>query len=458
MTNRKPNILWLMTDEQRTDSMGCYGSSWAKTPNLDRFAEQGVLFRNAITPAPVCLPARTSLLSGQYPCTTGIWSNDYTPQSWKPDSLVPLFANDGYRTASFGKQHHIISEKPFQDVFFKELSEEVGYFSYAEKYDPEDYGVVQYPPEPYSWIFGGSFPQGMDQTAEAQLVHKAKDWLEEQPSNQPFFLQISFNAPHTPVVPPYPFDSLIRSEDIHYPPETEKVSNDRPDWIAKGVNSFADASKLSAQQITEARRYYYGWASFADYHLGELLRWMDEHLYLENTIVVFVSDHGTHIGDYGLVQKLTFYEPVQNVPFFFWYPEKFKQGVEIRTPVEIQSLLPTLLDCAGIPIPEKCAAVSLADSLKDGVEPPSRPVFSHLSLGTHKTMKDIKPDDRLIMVRDGDWKLSVRLQPEPGDGALYHLAEDPYETHNLYFSDTHQDKVEHLTQLILQHVQTYTNK
>ena len=445
MNREKPNILWLMTDEQRTDSLGCYGSSWAQTPNLDRIAGEGVLFRNAITPAPVCLPARASFLTGRYPSSTGLWWNVIDGHN-ELDHLTYIFQEAGYRTASFGKGHYGSSNPAFQTEGNLTYGDAVRPFAYTDGYDPAEFDVIQYPPEPYPWIFGGVYPEPGEKKAEAISIRNAISWLEEHPADTPFFLRLSFNGPHTPVVPPEPFDTMINSDDVKF--ATEGVLDGRPKWIADSLGAIADSSRLSADQIRRMRAYYYGEVAFLDAQCGILLDWMRERGLLENTIIAYVSDHGTHMGDYGLVQKQTFYEPVVTVPFFFHYPAALAKGIEINTPVEARSLLPTFLQLAGLPIPDHCEGDSLAGTLIEGKEPQAKPVFSEFTLGSF----EIRHDDRLVMVREGDWKLSLCMDPEPFDGALYNLAEDPYEVESLYGRPGYKDVEDRLTGLIEEHL------
>lgn len=134
-TQNYPNVLWIMTDEQRTDSLGCYGSSWAITPYLDKYAKNGVIFKNAITPAPVCVPARASLLTGQYPSRTGIWWNHNGKDKRKLEHLTYIFEDAGYATASFGKQHYSSPNKAFQTEYHIEVNEIVDFYSYGSKYN-----------------------------------------------------------------------------------------------------------------------------------------------------------------------------------------------------------------------------------------------------------------------------------------------------------------------------------
>lgn len=446
---KRPNVLWLMTDEQRTDSMGCYGSPWAHTPNLDRLAREGVLFTNAVTPAPVCGPARASLVTGRYPSEINVWYNIGKPLP-QLTFLTEPFHQAGYRTAGFGKRHYCALNNAFQTEHCFELSEAVSYFSYADRFDAREYDVVQYPPEPYAWIFGGRFPLPARETSEARAVREAMAWLEAHDRSTPFLLHVSFNAPHTPVVPPEPYDRIINPDAITFPLQTETAPKAQPDWIAKSLRSAADAGRLTPEQICKARRYYYGEVAFVDSQVGVLLDHMGELGLLQNTIVVFVSDHGTHLGDYGLVQKQTFYEPVVTVPYLFWYPDEVASSVTLHTPVEARGLLPTALSLAGLPVPRFCREVDLADALRKGQEPPPMPVFSEFTLGSF----NMRPDDKLVMVRDGAWKLSLCFAPAAGDGQLHNLVKDPLECDNLYGRPEFAKVQQRLSRLIREHLES----
>jgi arylsulfatase len=426
MPDRRPNILWLMTDEQRTDSLGFYGSPWARTPNLDRLARQGTAYRNAVTPAPVCVPARLSMLTGLYPHQTRIW--------WNRGALIDhphltqVFAEAGYRTASFGKQHYCTANPAFQAERNLVLSDAVHYFHYAEKYDHGDYDVVTYPGEKRGWVLGGRYPEAAENTTESRSVDAAMDWLAEHPTDAPFLLRVSFNGPHTPVAPPAPFDTMIDPDAIDLPPEADAPPEGQPPWLRRDLASMAGSSPLSREQVRRMRQAYYGEAAFLDLQFGRLLDWMRPRGLLENTIIAYVSDHGTHLGDYGLVQKQTFYRPVVCVPFLLHYPRAVSQGVMNRTPVETIRLLPTLLQLAGLEKPETCGLTGLGSSLTHGAEPPDECVFSELSIGSF----GIRAQDRLVMAWRGDFKLSVCLDPEPCEGQLHDLTSDPLELTNLY--------------------------
>lgn len=431
----RPNVLWIFTDEQRTDSVGCYGSNWARTPTFDRLAMEGVQFNRAVTPAPVCVPARSSLLSGRYPSELGVWANDRgAARQSRP--LVHAFEGAGYRTASFGKQHYLCwAGQAFQTEVSLVLSDQVDYFGYSAPWHQDEFDVVHYPATPYPWILAGRFPGNSAETAEAQVVAAAKAWLCEI-GDRPFFLRVSFNGPHTPVVPPDPWDTLIDPEDIVLRADGPGEREAWPEWL-RDISNPALSSRLDERQLNRIRQAYYGEVAYIDSLVGDLLSWLDDRGLLESLIVVFTSDHGTHLGDFGLVQKQTFFDPVVCVPFIFWAPGAIAPRDPVETPVETRGLLPSLLDlCVQMGDHELLSAVdacafdfwsdSLARTLTDGSEPVGRPVFSEFvdSCG-------IRPEERLVMVRDGDWKLSVSLDPEPNGMMLFNTRTDPEESHDL---------------------------
>jgi len=172
--NNRANVLWLMTDEQRVDSLGCYGTPWAVSPNLDRLAQQGVKFTAAYTQSPVCTPARISLLTGQHCSESQVWHN-IGPHPLEFDFLTDIFHQAGYTSATFGKQHYDSSRKAFNTERFLCISEAVGCYGYAPQYDENEYDIVRY----YKgWLLGGSYPAPVEETMEHCCVEEAKQWLE----------------------------------------------------------------------------------------------------------------------------------------------------------------------------------------------------------------------------------------------------------------------------------------
>lgn len=440
-----PPILWIITDEQRCDSLGCYAGPWAHTPHFDRLARSGTLFTTAVAAAPMCVPARTSILHGDYPSSTGVWQNEDNPHA-RDDlhSLVRLFESAGYRTASFGKQHYRLAEPAFSEEVMITTSDLVGYTDYHERFDPAAYGAIRYP-GPTPWILGGRFPGGQEQTSEARVVREALLWLEGQEADRPLFLRLSFNGPHTPVTPPAPFDSIV---DPDSPAETEEPREGEPAWLQQLKTRYSGSHLLSPDDIRGIRRSYYGYVAFIDDLLGRFLEEPAVRARLKDAVVVYTSDHGTHLGDYGMVQKQSFYEPVVKVPFFFRCPGRVASGAVLETPVEVRWMLPALLDLLGIQGAAEPGAAALAEALRGGTEPPGVPVFSEMTLNP----RILRTHERLVMVRDGPLKLTLNADGPESEEALYDLRDDPWERRNRAEDPRYREARRRLRRLIRRHL------
>jgi len=446
---RRPNVLWLMTDEQRPDSLGCHGSRWASSPHLDRLAAGGVLFESAYTPSPVCVPCRCSLLTGNYGSTTGVLHNQQRLRAGTK-FLTWAFEEAGYQTASFGKKHYFVDgRQAFQTEGGRVTEGIVEPEHYGKGYDAALHDALQYPDAPTKgvrrrWILGGQFPAPQGESAEAKNVDLALGWLEKRDPSRPFLLRLSLNAPHTPVVAPAEFLNVIDPDKIDLPLPGDEELAVAPDRERLLLRDFEGSQVLSKAEIRKARHYYYARAAFADAEIGRLLGRMRERGWLEDTIVVFTADHGTHLGDHGLFQKQTFYDQVATVPYIFWWRGLDRRGVRLRTPAGTISLLPTLLELAGIGAGWPVEGSSLAKSVLKGEEPPAGPVFSEIQFG----YQGYRDHDRQVMVREGRWKMSQFIGTKAPDGALYDLAADPGETKNLFAVREHRDTVARLQSAI----------
>jgi arylsulfatase len=445
---RRPNILWLMTDEQRPDSLACYRSGWAYSPHVDQLAAEGALFERAYVPSPVCVPCRCSLLTGNSASTNGVLHNE---ARLGPDTrfLTWRFEDAGYQTASFGKKHYFYKgRQAFQTEAGSATEGIVDPTRYGRAWNAADYDALEYPQKRgqklvRNWILAGKFPAPEQETAEARSAALATKWLEGCDASRPFLLRLSLNAPHTPVVTPPAYLKLIDPDRIRIPEPTKQHLDRQPERDRILLRGFAGSDVLSAAELRKIRHYYYARAAFADAMCGRLLDWMRDRGLLDNTIVVMTSDHGTHLGDQGLLQKQTFYEQVVTVPYIFWSKDHVRRGSRFRTPVSTLSLLPTLLELAGL----NSAGVegpSLARSLRHAAEPPRRPVFSEIAFG-YQGWRD---QDLQMMVRDGPMKLSMFDTHADGDGALFDLRNDPEERNNLFGHPRHAATVGRLVRLI----------
>jgi choline-sulfatase len=430
--SKRFNILWLMTDEQRADSMGYSGTPWAHTPNLDRIASAGVRFAAAYTPSPVCVPARGCILTGRAGSSIGVLNNHHKPALDDPRFLTWQFAAAGYQVASFGKQHYNGHRRAFDVEAGQVLGDRVGYFAYHVPVDAAGADIVRYDGGESPWLFAGRYPGTVDDTPEMENVRQALDWVGRRDPSRPYLLRVSFNAPHTPVVTPAPFDTLIDPDAIDlpvdYPGTADLASDTQRDFLC----FYAGTRRLNDAQIRRARQCYYGQVAFVDHAFGQLLEGLEAMGELENTVIAYVSDHGAHLGDHGFFQKQSFWDASARVPFFVSGSGIGAQ--EISTPVNVGSLLPTLLDCAGLPVSGSVHYPSLSATLINGQPVPAGPVFSEIDLG----LWGYRGGERRVMVRDGRWKLVLYRDPrDPArfarreDAVLFDLEADPGERYNL---------------------------
>ncbi len=424
----RPNILWLMTDEQRADSLGYSATPWAQTPNLDQVALSGTRFSAAYTPSPVCVSARACMLTGRYGSSIGVLGNHHRLKLDDPRFLPWVFAAQGYQVAGFGKHHYNSHRQAFDFEQQHILGDRVDYYAYRTALDAAEAGVVRYNGGRSPWLFAGRYPGTIDDLPEMHNVNTALAWVRRRDPSRPFLLRLSFNAPHTPVVTPAPFDTLIDPDAIDLPldrpPNMAFASATHRDYLC----DYAGTQRLTDAQIRRARQCYYGHVACVDAILGRLLDELRALGELENTLIAFVSDHGAHLGDHGFFQKQSFWDPSSRVPFFFAGLGIRRQRVD--TPVSAGSLLPTLLDLAGLTKPETIEFASLSATLRAGSAPQAAPVFSELDHG----VQDYRQGDRYVMVRDGRWKLSLYRDPRDRDhyaGAedrvLFDMESDPQE-------------------------------
>jgi arylsulfatase A-like enzyme len=431
---KRPNILWLMTDEQRADSMGYEGAPWARTPNLDRVALAGTRFSAAYTPSPVCVPARACMLTGRAGSSIGVLNNHHWLNQDDPRFLTWRFAAAGYQVASFGKQHYSCPRRAFDCEGGTVLGERVGYYRYLVPVDEAEAGVVRYDGGKSPWLFAGRYPGDVDDTPEMHNVETALDWVRRRDPSRPYLLRDSLNAPHTPLVTPAPFDTLIDPDAIDLPIDTLETMEATSRTHREYLVDYAGTQRLTEAQVRRARQCYYGHVAFVDHTFGVLLDALQEMGELEYTIIAYVSDHGAHLGDYGFFQKQSFWEASVRVPFFLAGPGVRQTADPVSTPVNVGSLLPTLLDMAGIEVSQDVQYPSLAPALRDGAAIEGRPVFSEIDFG----IWHYRLGDRCVMIRDGRYKLTLYRDPRDPyrfrvseDRVLYDLQTDPGERHNL---------------------------
>lgn len=369
---RRPNVLFLMSDDLN-NMLGCYGDSLARTPHIDRLAARGMRFDRAYCSFPLCGPSRNSMLTGLYPNSTGILANQQIFRQTIPSqvSLPQAFRNAGYFAARIGKLYHYnvpksIGTNGHDDPGSWELElnpagvdrlvEEDRIFSLL----PGQFGGT------LSWL---ASPQPDAKHTDGLMADDA-EWVLERCAkrpDRPFFLALGFFRPHTPYVSPQSYFDLYPAKEM---PVVQGVKEDQVDIPAPGLGSYKkEQDKLTDDLRRQCRQAYLASISFMDAQVGRVLAALDRLGLADNTIIVFTSDHGYHMGEHGLWQKMSLFEESARVPLLLVAPGAAKPGSVAAAPVSHVDLFPTLAALCGLQPPANLQGQNLAPMLKDPTSP-----------------------------------------------------------------------------------------
>jgi choline-sulfatase len=433
---KKKNIILLVSDQFRGDCLASDGNEEINTPNYDKLAERGARFKNAFTPCPICVPARATMISGNYPhkCT-GTKDNDGALRDDQIE-LPDLLAKNGYSTYSSGKLHYLPYAGPGESRtlhgFQKAKLTESGRI--LAKYDPlgqmaglEDY--FDYLDE-IGWsgfsrahgvgnndIHPAPSPLPGEHTVDAWVASEAIAYVDEHlqtNSEKPFFLNVSFPKPHAPFDPPRPYDSLYSPLELS-PPYIQKDALPRApgkqtDVIEYGWEAFSPESK----QVIKS--YYYGLISFQDAQVGRILEHLESKGILEDTYILFVGDHGEMLGDFGYYFKSCLYEGSVRVPFLISGPGI--SPIISDSLVGLQDLTPTIAELASIDLPTAVDGISLLPIL-NGEQCVERDAYIAYCLDSPKQTYMVRTKTHKYIYNELD-----------AIEELYVLSDDPHEEHN----------------------------
>jgi len=436
--NNRPNILLIMTDQQRGDCLSIEGHPVLMTPNMDSIAGAGVRFSRCYTTCPTCIAARRSLLSGQFPRTHGMVGYRDGVEWDAPPTLPGVLSAAGYHTYLAGRSMH--QHPPRKRYGFDHMALhgwDTDYGEWLEKRAPEGSGG-----------YYGTGVMHNDWTARpwhlAEALHntnwtvtEALRFLRNRDPSCPFFLAMSFIAPHPPLIPPaFYMERYLRMDlpspvigDWAVPPDNDGIGDD---VSASRVNLSGDALK-------SCRAGYYGMINHVDDQIRRVLNPVNgiDKMTRRNTIVLFTSDHGEMLGDHYLWRKTVPYEPSARIPMLIRAPERFdlKQRLVADQPVCLEDVMPTILDMAGVDVPDTVEGRSLLPLMR-GEEVSWR---SHLHVEhapMHHTLTDGK-EKYIWFVQDG------RDQ-------FFDLAADPTECHDLIADPSASERVSHWRNVLIQ--------
>ena len=438
--SEQPNIILIITDQQRFDTIAGLGFDYMDTPNLDRLVAEGTSFTECFITAPSCAPSRGSLFTGYYPHVTGIMKNkDRWTHSWVED-----LADAGYHCVNVGKMHTFPWETPlgFHERYVVENKDR--YLEGRYYFDEWDKalaarGLVKQQRELYrlrddyreSW---GAFDWEMPPETQSDnfVGEMAQWWLRTYPQTQPLFMEIGFPGPHPPYDPTpdeaakymekdLPIDEVTPEDLDGQPPAYKQL---RQHNFEIDHDSIVHPENPTDEQRHRQRAYYLANVTMIDQQVGKILQALEENGYLENSVVIFTSDHGDCLGDHGHIQKWTMYDIIMRVPLIVWSPGRFEEGQTRPELCQLMDVGHTVLDIAGVQPADTMQAISLIPALEGDAWAGREFVYGeHVPDGIYE-------GPYMSMVRDKHWKL-VHFVGED-DGQLFDLHADPGEVRNLW--------------------------
>lgn len=454
----RPNILFLLTDQQRFDCAGAYGNRVIRTPNIDRIAREGALFRCAYSATPTCTPARSAILTGLSPWHHGMLGMTQMAPRYpleKPQAL----RDAGYYTISIGKQHYspmrnghgyhrmILDEhcgcglvhdpETIASRAAEDRSDyEAWFFSQAPSLDPHATGLGwnDYPAKAFA------LPERLHATR--WTGDTAVNFLKEYNSTQPFFLKVSFIRPHSPYDPPERFMRMYADANL-----SEARAGK---WAARYEqrNSGRDdiwRGRLSPAEIRRSRQGYYGSISFVDEQIGRILEALEKRAWLDETLIVFTSDHGDMTGDQNLWRKSYAYEPSAHIPMLMRWPSGLisaARGQNLPQPVELRDLLPTFMEAASAPLNREIDGRSLLSLVRNS----GAGWREYIDLEHNITYS---PENHWNALTDG--RLKYIFHARDGEEQLFDLERDPHELQDLASDPRHEPKLRLWRQRLIDH-------
>ncbi len=441
----RPNVLLICAD----DLTSCLDEPGVVTPNLDRLRKRAVTFDRAYCQYPLCNPSRSSMLSGLRPDTTGIYGNGTAIREAVPDvvTLPQLFRKNGYWAARVGKVYHYGNPGTIGTSSLDDPKSWNRVINPAGRDKAEEGLIVNYTPKrglgsSLSVLEAdGTDLEHTDGLVAVGTIALMQEHLRERPE-KPFFLAAGFYRPHCPYVAPKPHFKPYPIGSVTVPPFDGQPAG-VPDAAVERIKPYPWYGVTKAQ-ADDSKRAYYASVTFLDANVGRLLDALDEAGQTENTIVVFWSDHGYHLGEKGMFKKTSLYERSAKAPMAIAVPGVTDRGEgaggTCTRPVEFVDLYPTLADLAGLSdeAPERLEGVSLVPLLKDPAANWDRPAFT-------QTSRNKKFGGMGYSVRTQRWRLT-----RWGDGSaeLYDHDADPEENANLAADPQHAATVRELGALL----------
>jgi len=433
MNNNRPNIIWYCTDQQRFDTIAALGNQHVRTSALDALVKEGVSFTHTYCQSPICTPSRSSFMTGLYPARLHNTRNGNDTLENHPPLISRLIADSGYDCGLIGKFHLLSSGKRTEPRL------DDGFSFWKFSHAPRD-----------DWSEGHDYADWVrDQGGDLDAMRESEErvspqfhqtyWAtdraiefidQERPAAQPWMVNVNVYDPHPPFVPPKKYADQFNPDDM--PGPYFRDSDLEQQAKLSDCDFQGEALVPDGHEAKKCQALYYAMIAQIDDQFARLLEHLDKTGQRDNTVIIFTSDHGEALGDHGLLEKgCRFYEGLVRVPLIISWPQHYQKNLQADGLVELLDMSATLLDIAGVEIPDYFQGNSLLPVLKGDADPGNLrdavrceyfdaldPHFTGGS-GTFATM-----------YRDARYKLVI--YHDKGVGELYDLQDDPWEFDNLW--------------------------
>jgi len=451
----RPNVVIIMTDQQRADLTAREGYALDTTPFIDSFAKTGVDFSRAYTSMPICGPARVSMFTGRFPSATRVRTNHNIGDATYEKDLVDLLKEAGYAVGLSGKNHSHIGADRWD--FLKAFGHGGGS---GDDRTPEEVAFDEYLQKLRHRTHMDPTPHAVECQNPYRIVSHAQKWIESL-SGAPFFLWMSIPEPHNPYQAPEPYYSMFPPESLPKP-RSDEGALERKGYRWQRLRSLWDQGVPEYErERPRARANYHGMLRLIDDQVQRFLEYLDASGLRENTIVIYMTDHGDFVGEYGLIRKgPELPEQLTRIPMIWSGPGIAPRAERNGAHVGTCDVMPTLCELLGFEMPRGVQGRSLAPILKGEAYPEDEFASIYVEHGfgglTYDESDTLDPVEEGALrdaggfdclntwtqaghtriVRRGEYKLWFDAQ---GRGQLYNVVEDPAELNDLYQSADHRD-------------------
>jgi len=442
MNNQKMNLVIMLPDQMRADYLSCYGHEYINTANIDRLSREGVRFNRAYCAAPLCGPSRISFVTSMRMSEHG--RRNYTSCiDYTVPNLISSLKQAGYRTGMFGKNHCFLYDQ-LETIWDKLHEICLGNYDEHPQYTRSFDAFELEKDHPYN--------------ITASLTDEAIAFMDDCPGDAPFVCWLNWQDPHPAFTCPKPYAAMFDPDRVTLPKNRRsKRDPSKPKRLENWrINSQADT--CSEDQARRAIAMYMGQCRYIDDQVGRLMTYLEKTDKLHNTLIVFLSDHGEFLGDFGVFHKLpVFYECLSRIPVIMRYPHGTVKPFAFNGLIEEVDLAPTILHSLSIPIPQSMAGKSFFDDIQsnDDTGRPHVLVEAGIQAPTpdgpdpqkkHKAPFAPNSYGPGAMVTDGRFKLSMYYDDL---NELYDIETDPYEMNNLFDEAAYSDVRAKMMQLLV---------